>query len=357
MTINWNPLSTLIAEHDHFIVSSHIRPDADALGSEMAFAIYLEQIGKKVRIVNPGQSPKHLMFLDPEEKVVTIGQVPADVLQTAQIHFVLDTCSWKQLSGVGDAMKTAPSKKVVIDHHISGDDLSAVEFKDVTEPATGCLVYQYLTHVGADISAFQALCMFAAISTDTGWFRFPATKPSTYRIAAELMELGVNPQDLYTLLYEQASLARLKLSGIVLQRVQVAFEGKVAFTFVAQKDLAETGSHPTDTENFVNECLKISGVKIAFICVEQQNRSIKTSFRSRVGSNVAKLAETFGGGGHKQASGAVLNTSLDEAIKQILDRISSMDLSEADDAGKKEGDISPNESPLQATPPSSKVIP
>ncbi len=328
MTIDWTPLLNLISEHDHFLISSHIRPDADALGSEMAFAMYLQQLGKQVQIVNPGHSPKHLLFLDPENQIKTIAQVPKEVLSAAQVHFVLDTCSWKQLSGVGEFMKTSNAKTVVIDHHVSGDDLSAIEFKDTTEPATGCLVFDFLKFAGAEISPHQALCVFAAIATDTGWFRFPATKPSTYRMGADLMELGVNPQDLYTLLYEQVTQARLSLSGRILQRVQVAFDGMVAYTYVAQKDLAETGSHPTDTENFVNECLKIAGVKIAFICVEQQNRSIKTSFRSRVGSNVAQLAETFGGGGHKQASGAVLNMSLEEALKQILERIGTLNLSE-----------------------------
>jgi len=318
--VDWMKLAALLDEHETFVISSHIRPDADALGSALGLAGYLQSRGKTVQIINPGATPNHLLFLDPQQQVRAIAQSPAHVqaIQNCQTHIIVDTSAWGQLAEVGKALAASPSRKIVIDHHVSADDLQAEEFKDIQSPATGCLIYELMEAVGYQPSKYEAECLYAAIATDTGWFRFPATTGKTMRIIAALMDAGAEPAPLYQQLYEQASLSRLHLSGIAMQRAQVVCDGKLAFTYVTLADLAATKAHPADTENLVNECMRIQNTQAAFILVEQYSKLFKASLRSRLPFDVTPIAETFGGGGHRQASGATLPGPLEAAIEQIV---------------------------------------
>lgn len=324
MDVNWGELQAIIDQHDRFVISSHVRPDADALGSELAMASLLRSRGKNVRIINPGATPGHLQFLDPSGETVSIHQKPGLVqeIQSCQVHLILDTSSWAQLAEVGNVMSQSASKKVVVDHHVSSDDLSAVEFKDTSSPATGCLIYEFMEFLGYTPSKWEAECLYMAIATDTGWFRFPATTPRTMRHIAALMDAGAEPALLYQQLYEQASLSRLHLTGLAMQRANTACDGKLAYTYVSLADFASTKAHPADTENLVNECMRIKGTVAAFILVEQQNRQLKASLRSRAHFDVSPIAEIFGGGGHRQASGAMLPGPLDQAIAKLIELFS-----------------------------------
>lgn len=318
MNINWEPLRSILEDNERFVLSSHVRPDADALGSELGVAALLEALGKDVRIVNPSATPEHLFFLDPEHRVKKIGDgVTADDVANTDVHIVVDTSAWIQLQGVGDVLKKTNAKKVVIDHHVSADDLGAIEFKDTRSEATGSLIVQMAHALGYQLPAKAATPLYAAIATDTGWFRFSSTTSETMRIAGELIDLGAQPNLIYQLLYEQRSLARLRLAGRVLSRVSVVDEGQIAFTWVSRADFSETNSRPVDTEDLVNECLTIAGTQAAFIAIEQLNQRIKVSFRSRTDLNVAAVAEQFGGGGHKQAAGAVLPGPLETARDRV----------------------------------------
>jgi phosphoesterase RecJ-like protein len=319
MTIHWDPLRELIASHQRFVLSSHVRPDADALGSELGMAALLEALHKDVRIVNPSSSPANLLFLDPARRVQKLGEgVTAAELCEADVHVILDTSAWGQLAELGSVIKQTRAKKVLIDHHVSSDDLGAMEFKDTNAEATGALVFQLFRDFGVPIPKPAAEALFCAIATDTGWFRFPSTTANTLRIAGDLIDAGANPTVLFQSLYEQATLSRTKLAGRVLSSVQLDCDGQLAYVTVTQQDFAETGSVPADTEDLVNECLKIAGTRAAFIAIEQPTKTVKVSFRSRVGLNVAEVAERFHGGGHKQAAGAILPGPLPSAIAQVL---------------------------------------
>jgi phosphoesterase RecJ-like protein len=315
--IDWHPLQQMIEGSERFVISSHVRPDADAIGSEIGLAGILESLGKSVRIINPSATPRHLAFLDPFGLVKKIGDgVTADEACAADAHIVVDTSAWQQLVDVGAVLKRTTARKVVIDHHVSSDDLGALEFKDVTASATGMLITELAEFLGVPITRSTADALFCAIATDTGWFRFPNAR--TYRTAAGLIDAGVQPNLLYRQLYERSSAARLRLHAVVLNRVQFEFDSRLGHTYVLLKDFEETGAHPTDTEDLVNDCLKVEGVECGFILVEQRSGQIKASLRSRSGVNVAKVAEQFGGGGHKQAAGASLPRPLASAQATIL---------------------------------------
>ena len=318
MDIDWKPLRDIIDTHQRFVLSSHVRPDADALGSELAVAELLETLGKSVRIVNPSAVPDNLKFLDPHGRAQKLGQDarPEDVAD-ADVHLVLDTSSWVQLGDVGKVLKSSPARNVVIDHHVSSDDLGATEFKDVSAEATGALVFRMVRALDYPLTTSMATALFCAIATDTGWFRFSSTTGNTLRIVGELIDLGVQPHVLYSLLYERCSVARLRLQGRVLSRVTVDAGGRLAYVQARRDDFKETGAAPVDTEDLVNECLKIEGTECAFIAVEQYSGKVKISFRSRSDLNVAGIAEQFGGGGHKQAAGAMLDGPMPAAVDKV----------------------------------------
>jgi phosphoesterase RecJ-like protein len=319
MNIDWEPLRAIIESHQRFVLTSHVRPDADALGSELGMAGLLESLGKSVRIVNPSAMPPNLAFLDRSHRVLKIGDgvKPEEILDT-DVHIILDTSAWGQLQDVGPILKATQAVKVVIDHHVSSDDLGAIEFKDVQAEATGALVVRMAEALGYELPPETITPLFCAIATDTGWFRFSSTRSETLRTAARLIDAGAQPHLIYQSLYEQYSLARIRLAGRALGRVTLECGGRLAYTWVEQSDLRETGAAPSDTEDLVNEALRIAATQAAFIAIEQPNRNIKVSFRSRTSLNVAAIAEQFGGGGHRQAAGATLPGPLPEARTRVI---------------------------------------
>ena len=319
MVIPWEPLRGVLMSNRRFVLSSHVRPDADAIGSELGLAAILQSLGKEVRIVNPSAIPPTLDFLDPNRQILKIGEgIRPEALLETDVHIVVDTSSWSQLQEVGQMMRRSSARRVVIDHHASSDDLGALEFKDIEAEATGALILEMADALDLPLPREVAGPLFCAIATDTGWFRFSSVRESTLRAAARLIDLGARPDVLYRQLYEQFSLGRIRLAGCVLSRVTLDCDGKLAYTWVESADFDRCGARPVDTEDLVNECLKIAGTQCAFIAVEQLNKSVKISFRSRAGVDVAALAEQFGGGGHKQASGATLTGSLPEARERVL---------------------------------------
>ena len=325
MIVDWTPLRAVFDRGERFVVTSHARPDADALGSELALALLLEDLGKTVTVVNPSDVPANLEFLDPNRRAYTIGRgIDADRVENHDVHLVVDTSSFAQLGDVGPVFRRTPAEKVVIDHHQGSDDLEAIGatvFRDTSAEAAAVLVVEMADALDLPLPKAAVTPLFAALATDTGWFRHSNTKPSTLRLAARLMEAGADPTDLYRRLYEEQTPERLRLVGEGMRRAAVICGGKVAYTAVGKADFAATGGRPADTEGLSNECLKIAGTEAAFLAVEQPDGRIKFSLRSRGKVDVAALAGTFGGGGHRQAAGAMVDgVSLDEAVARLSER-------------------------------------
>jgi phosphoesterase RecJ-like protein len=198
-----------------------------------------------------------------------------------------------------------------------------VEFRDVSAAATGVLITELAEFLEVTLSIEAAVALFAAVATDTGWFRFPNTDSRTLSVAARLIDLGAKPHLLYRELYERSSLASLKLTARVLDRVSLEAGGRLAHTYVLLKDFQETATHPSDTEDLVNEGLTIEGVECAFILVEQQGGQVKASLRSRGATDVAAIARSCGGGGHVQAAGAMLPGPMAAAQQRLIEAMTA----------------------------------
>jgi phosphoesterase RecJ-like protein len=260
--------------------------------------------------------PPRYDFLDPARRVRRF-EPPGDAYRDAEAVIVLDTGTWNQLDGFGDFLRALPVARAVIDHHLTQDDLGALRFVDTTAEATGRLVYEAITALGGPIPASAAHSLFVALAMDTGWFRHSNTTPATFTLAADLVRAGARPTEAYESLFEQNTLGRLKLTGLVLSRLQVTHGGRVAHTEILRDDYASTSALPQDSEDLINYTRSLAGVEVGLLFMEQPRGGVKISFRSRR-LDVARLAERFGGGGHRLASGAILDATLDETRSRVL---------------------------------------
>jgi nanoRNase/pAp phosphatase (c-di-AMP/oligoRNAs hydrolase) len=316
--MDWTILKKVIDENDSFLITSHVRPDADALGSELGLRAILLALGKKVSIINASAPPANLSFMNPPGVILKLNDTvtKANVPKT-DVVVIVDTSAWQQLGNMAEVIQASAAKRVVIDHHVSSDEMGAIDLKDVTAAATGELICEAAEAFGIEFDEDTANWLYAAIATDTGWFRFPSTTSRTMRISAALIDRGASPHYVFNLVHEQSSLSRVRLGGRVLGRTQSEAEGRLVWVQVDAKDMSETGAVPSDTEGLVNQCLTVAGSEAAFIAVELQTLQIKFSLRCRYPHDVAALAQQFSGGGHKLASGATLSGPLNVAVERM----------------------------------------
>jgi phosphoesterase RecJ-like protein len=318
MPIDWSPFVEFVAHHHRFLLTTHIRPDGDGLGSQSALAEVLRRRGKEVRQVIASAWPPRYDFLDPQRRIERFAP-PGDNWADAVV--VLDTGTWNQLGDFGPFLQKSPAQRVVIDHHLTQDNLGATRFVDATAEATARLVYDAIAALGEPLPEDAANALFVALAMDTGWFRHSNTTPATFALACELTRAGARPSHLYDMLFERNSLSRLKLTGLILDRLTVVDNGQIAYCEILRDDYARTGALPADSEDLINYPRSVAGVEVALMFMEQPRGGIKVSFRSRARIDVARVAEQFGGGGHRLASGAIVEGTLEEVRGRVLDAV------------------------------------
>jgi phosphoesterase RecJ-like protein len=318
MPIDWTPFVDLVHRHQRFLLTTHVRPDGDGLGSMLGLADVLEAppLSKTVRMTVASVLPPRYDFLDPARRVRRF-EPPGDAYRDSDAIIILDTGTWNQLADLGNLLRTLPVQKIVIDHHPTQDDLGALRLVDTTAEATGRLIHEAISALAVPMPASAAHALFVALAMDTGWFRHANTTPATFTLAADLVGAGARPTEAYECLFEQNTLGRLKLTGLILSRLQVTHGGRVAHTEILRGDYASTGAVPQDSEDLVNYTRSLAGVEVGLFFMEQPRGGVKVSFRSRR-LDVGRLAERFGGGGHRLASGVILDTTLDDARPRVL---------------------------------------
>lgn len=319
LMIAWPRFVEIVRTHQRFVLTTHVRPDGDAFGSEMAMAGILKSLGKDVLLCNDFTVPPNLRFLDPDQMHRRLGvDVTAEQLADREVLIILDTTAWAQLGAMADVIKATKAIKVVIDHHVSGDDLGAELFKNSEAEAAGRLVVEAADALGVKLDQPIAEAAMVALTTDTGWFRFSSTTAGTLRLAARLVDAGAKPDQLYKSLYETDTHARLQLVGRALVHTQTELSGRLIYTWLGRADFDACGALPSDSEDIINLTLSVGGTQVAIILVEQLKGGFKISFRSRCRVDCSRLAEQFGGGGHKKAAGAFLNEPLEAARAKVL---------------------------------------
>lgn len=322
MRKEFDPCRELFDHKQRFVLSTHVNPDPDAIGSEVALAHFLRSRGKDVTTLNHSATPSNCLFLDPERTIVEfVPELHADLVANAEVIVVLDANQPQRLQSLRPYVIQSKATKLCIDHHPDGQPFADLYVIDEEAAATGEILFNLFVHCDpGSVSKEIATALYAAIMTDTGSFRFPKTDAALHRVVAELIDRGADPAQIYHETYEQGSAKRLQLLGNVLSTLQLAHAGKVAFVFVTRTMFDKTGTTEEDTENFVTYALTIAGVQVGLMFTELAE-GVKISFRSRGDVAVNKLAQEFGGNGHKNAAGARTNASrLETIINQVVER-------------------------------------
>jgi phosphoesterase RecJ-like protein len=312
----------IIQQNQRFILTTHVNPDPDAIGSELALARFLVASGKDALIFNHSATPFNCEFLDPEKTIVQFEATrdSAKILG-ADVIFILDTNHPDRLESLKPFFLESTAKKVCVDHHLDKAEFADLYLIDESSTATGEILYRLLTSFDdASITKSIAEPLYAAIMTDTGSFRFPKTDSDVHRFVAHLIDCGADPAEIYQQIYEQGSANRTQLLGHALSTLNLGHGDKVAYFAVTKHMFEQTGTKEEDTDNFISYTLRIRGVQIGLMFTELPD-AIKVSFRSKGDIGINKLAQEFGGNGHMNAAGArVRNARLANVIAAVVER-------------------------------------
>jgi bifunctional oligoribonuclease and PAP phosphatase NrnA len=308
------------------LVTTHVRPDGDALGSSAALVLGMKKAGIDAEVLLLSHLPSKYAFVFREFSVpyfdVEKGWPATFDLDRYDALLVADTGTWSQLPGLKERVEYWPKPKLVVDHHLTQENWADAKLVITEAAAAAEIVAELLAQWGVEIDQAIATCLYVAIASDTGWFQFSSTRPFTMRLAATLMEAGVNTDQLYQHLYQNERAHRVLLQTRAMQSLELLADGKLAAMRVRKQDFAETGAHVPDTENLINIPLQIRTVEASLLFVEPPEPGpIRVSLRSKGQIDVAKFAEQFGGGGHARAAGlkvAGMLAAVEEQVKSAL---------------------------------------
>jgi len=310
-------IGRILREHQRFAVLSHVRPDGDALGSQLALALSLKQLGKEVRVWNEDGMLEKYSFL-PRAELLT---KPPSTSEVVDVAIALDTAIQNRL---GTALAAVRSAKiwVNIDHHLSNPCYGDVVYVDPVAPATAEIVFRLIKSQGLPFNHDIAENLYAAISTDTGSFQYPQTSAHTFEIAAELIRAGLDVGRLSQQLYENYPRRRLELLRELLRTMRFERGGRVASFSLSLKTAAELGVLPEDNEGLIDHLRAIRGVIVAVFFEELAEGKVRVSMRSKSDAvDVCAICQKFGGGGHTLAAGARVRGTLAELEKKVLEEI------------------------------------
>jgi len=316
VTTELERLKRIIDGARRVLLTSHENPDGDALGSMLALGLAVESLGKEVVFFNKDGVPAALEFLPHASRVLTdlsprLGPFDAT--------FVLD-CTDLGRVGIGLEGTMAEGwlgRTVIIDHHQTRKPSADLHVLDPEAAATGEIVYDLLRRISVDIGSDIATCLYVAVTTDTGTFRYSNTTSRVLRIAADLVDRGASPYEVAEAVYESQPLEKLRLLALALSTLETACGGLVASIVVDRAMFTSTSTDRTHTEGFVNVPRTVRGVEVAVMFREDEPDLWKVSLRSKRRLDVARLAERFGGGGHERAAGCMLRGAI-EAVKRTL---------------------------------------
>jgi phosphoesterase RecJ-like protein len=312
----------VIRQHQTFVLTTHVNPDGDALGSELALARGLRQLGKQVTILNHSATPANYLWLDPDHAILPfVPERHRDILLAAEVIFILDANQPERLRSLEPFIHQSTGVKVIIDHHLEPHAFGTHLVIDDDATSTGEIVYLILKDLeGVTIDREIAQALYTAIMTDTGSFRYPRTDPAIHRIAAELLDRGVDPTEVYVKVYENWTSGRMRLLGEALDTLKTAYNGRIAWMVCTQQMFKATGTTEVETDNFTVYPMSIQGVVVGILFNELPN-GVKISFRSKGDLPINMLAKEFGGNGHLNAAGTRLfNATLEDIIPAVIEK-------------------------------------
>lgn len=305
------------------LVTTHVRPDGDALGTSAALVLGLRAKGIEAQVLLLSRLPRKYAFVFHDNAIVSHNAEagwPRELrLESFDALLVADTGTWSQLPGLQEKIAGWAGQKLVLDHHLTQENWADEKLVVTQAAAAAEIAAELLDAWQVPIDLPIAGALFLAVASDTGWFQFSNTRPYTMRLAARLMEIGVNTDKMYQLLYQNERAERVALQTRAQQSLQLLLDGRLAVMSVSRQDFEVTRADVGDTENLINVPLQIRAVEISMLLTEPKEPGpIRVSLRSKGQIDVARFAETFGGGGHARASGLKLEGPLDAARQRLV---------------------------------------
>lgn len=312
-------IGALLRSQNTFLVLTHYRPDGDAVGSQLALLLLLTDLGKTVEAWNDDDVPAKFRFL-PHSNLISRPPVePKDF----DVVIAIDTSTWQR---VGSAAQRIGNKKhfVNIDHHVSNENFADINWIVPEAPASGQIAFDLIKRGGFTLTREIAMCLFAAVSTDTGSFSYGSTTAESLRAAAELVDTGINVGEICRQVYESYPYARLMLLQRALAQIRLADQKRIAYTWVTKKMFEESGAQREDTEGLIDYARAIQGVLVAILFEEMADPGkFRISLRSKHPNiDVNSVAQRFGGGGHREAAGARISGEPHEIEHKVLAAVS-----------------------------------
>ena len=319
-------LKNLLSAKQNVVITTHVNPDGDAIGSSVALLNFLIKMGHNVSVIVPNDYPDFLKWMKNDELIINYSNSKnesQEKIKNASLIFCLDFNNLNRINELGDYISESKAKKVLIDHHLDPSDFYDFKIHDVKASATAELVYNFLIELDSNaVDKDISEALYTGILTDTGSFKF-SMSPKVHKIVSDLMIRGVDIGFINNKIYDSNSLDKLKLIGYALsEKLEVISNGNAAYIVLSRKDLKDHNFKKGDTEGLVNYALSISNVNMAVLIIETKER-IKFSFRSIGQFSVNEFAKKyFNGGGHKNAAGGSLEDKLSVALEKFLKDIS-----------------------------------
>lgn len=315
MNATFEQIGEAISRHSSFVILSHVRPDGDAIGSQLALAFSLEAAGKKVRVLNDDGLPDNLAFLPGSERLELPPGEPLDV----EVAIALDTATKPRL---GERSLHAASKAglwINIDHHKSNPAYGDLNHIDSGSPATGQIIYRLIAALGLPMPAESRDSIYVAVSTDTGSFQYPSTTAETYEMAADLIRRGLDVGTINSLTYDNHPYRRVELMRALLNTLELRDGGRVAHWELTMATREALGVKPEDSEGLIDIIRAIQGVIVAVFFEELADGKIRVSMRSKDPRiDACHVCAKFGGGGHALAAGIRMGGPLADAKREVL---------------------------------------
>jgi phosphoesterase RecJ-like protein len=316
-----NDVVAALREGESFILSTHASPDGDAIGSLLGMRSLLTAMGKKqVSCVMQDPVPGAYRWLPGATEIVSVeahGRPPQTLLHEADAFVIVDAAKRDRIGSAADLIRD-DMRLIVIDHHTGAIPEGDVHFVDSEYAAVGEIVAELFGAAEINIDADCAQCLYAAVATDTGSFRYPCTSARSHRITADLLDAGADVAASTLRLFDSMPRERFDLMVRVLDRMEFLYDGRIALSQVDARDLAETGARDEDLNNLINYGRSVDGVQVGILLRSMEEGVTKVSLRSHPPFDCSDVARRFGGGGHPGAAGATLNMSMERARPALL---------------------------------------
>lgn len=320
MNATFQEIGGCIEEADSFVLLSHVRPDGDAIGSQIALGFALEAMGKRVRLINEDGLPENLAFMKGAERIETPPSDPVD----ADVVIALDTATKPRL-GDGALAAVANAKRWInIDHHKSNPGYGDLNHIDDGSPATGQILYHLIIELGLPMPPETRDAIYVAVSTDTGSFQYSGTTSDTYEMASDLVRRGLDVGQLNALTYDNHPMRRVELMRSLLNTLEVESEGRVAHWQLTMDTVRQLELRPEDSEGLIDIIRSIQGVIVALFFEELDTGKIRVSMRSKDRRvDACKVCQQFGGGGHSLAAGIRMPGPIEDARRMVLEAVNA----------------------------------